>query len=70
MVLSEKFGSFAYAVKVRASLMRDIGPAMNPFAGFMLLQGLETLSLRGERHCQNGLELAKCATSPEFPYSL
>lgn len=59
MVYSDKFGPIAYAVKVRAEMMRDIGPCMHPFAAFLLLQGLETLSLRGERHSANGLALAK-----------
>ncbi|KAF8654826.1 hypothetical protein AX16_003346 [Volvariella volvacea WC 439] len=56
---SETFGAVAYAVKVRTELLRDIGPALNPFAAFLLLQGLETLSLRGQRHCDNALALAK-----------
>ncbi|KAF8067799.1 Cys/Met metabolism PLP-dependent enzyme-domain-containing protein [Lyophyllum atratum] len=59
MIFSDKFGPIAYAVKVRAQMLRDIGPCMNPFAAFLLLQGLETLSLRGERHSSNGLALAK-----------
>ncbi|KAG6880000.1 hypothetical protein C0992_008207 [Termitomyces sp. T32_za158] len=58
-ILSDKFGPVAYAIKVRAQLLRDIGPCMNPFGAFLLLQGLETLSLRGERHSANGLALAK-----------
>jgi hypothetical protein len=41
-------------------ILRDLGPALNPFAAFLLLQGLETLSLRGQRHCDNALALAKC----------
>src|SRR6202035_3136656 len=40
-------------------MLRDLGPALNPFAAFLLLQGLETLSLRGQRHCDNALALAK-----------
>lgn len=39
--------------------LRDIGPALNPFGAFLLLQGLETLSLRGQRHSDNALALAK-----------
>ncbi|KAG6873900.1 hypothetical protein C0995_009679 [Termitomyces sp. Mi166 len=58
-ILSDKFGPIAYAIKVRAQLLRDIGPCLNPFGAFLLLQGLETLSLRGERHSNNGLVLAK-----------
>ncbi|KIY68322.1 O-acetylhomoserine ami [Cylindrobasidium torrendii FP15055 ss-10] len=59
LVFSDTFGSVAFAVKVRTELLRDIGPSMNPFAGFLILQGLETLSLRAERHSQNALELAQ-----------
>lgn len=56
---SEQFGSIAFAVKLRVEFMRDIGPALNPFGAFLLLQGLETLSLRAQRHCDNALALAK-----------
>jgi hypothetical protein len=40
-------------------ILRDLGPALNPFGAFLLLQGLETLSLRGQRHCDNAVALAK-----------
>ncbi|MEW6654478.1 MAG: PLP-dependent transferase, partial [Bacteroidota bacterium] len=40
-------------------LLRDIGPSLSPFNSFLFIQGLETLSLRVERHCQNTLALAK-----------
>ncbi|TFK60288.1 O-acetylhomoserine ami [Pluteus cervinus] len=56
---SDTFGSVAFAVKVRTELLRDLGPSLNPFAAFLLLQGLETLSLRGQRHSDNALALAK-----------
>ncbi|KAF9032351.1 Cys/Met metabolism PLP-dependent enzyme-domain-containing protein [Panaeolus papilionaceus] len=56
---SETFGAAAFAVKVRTELLRDIGPALNPFGAFLLLQGLETLSLRGQRHSENALALAQ-----------
>ncbi|KAF8346275.1 Cys/Met metabolism PLP-dependent enzyme-domain-containing protein [Amanita rubescens] len=59
LVFSETFGPLAYAVKVRTELLRDIGPCLNPFGAFLLLQGLETLSLRAERHSQNALDLAR-----------
>jgi len=58
---SETFGAAAYAVLVRTELLRDIGPALNPFGAFLLLQGLETLSLRGQRHSENALALARFA---------
>ena len=48
-------GSAAFVVKVRAILLRDTGAAISPFNAFLLLQGVETLSLRVERHVQNTL---------------
>jgi len=59
MKYSETFGPIAFAIKVRTEILRDLGPAMNPFAAFLLLQGLETLSLRGQRHSDNALALAQ-----------
>ncbi|KAJ7146978.1 Cys/Met metabolism PLP-dependent enzyme-domain-containing protein [Mycena epipterygia] len=56
---TEAFGSIAFALKIRTELLRDIGPTLNPFAAFLFIQGLETLSLRGQRHCDNALALAK-----------
>ncbi|KAJ7641220.1 Cys/Met metabolism PLP-dependent enzyme-domain-containing protein [Roridomyces roridus] len=55
---SDAFGAVSFAVKIRTESLRDIGPALNPFAAFLFLQGLETLSLRGQRHCDNALALA------------
>jgi len=55
----ETFGAAAFAVKLRTETLRDLGPALNPFGAFLLLQGLETLSLRGQRHSENALALAK-----------
>ncbi|KAH9170005.1 O-acetylhomoserine ami [Lactarius sanguifluus] len=51
---SEMFGNLAFVTKLRIEALRDIG-AFNPFAAFLLLQGLETLSLRAQRHCDNAL---------------
>ena len=56
---SETFGPIAFAVKCRVEVLRDLGSSLNPFGAFLLLQGLETLSLRGERHSQNALALAQ-----------
>ncbi|KAJ7131588.1 Cys/Met metabolism PLP-dependent enzyme-domain-containing protein [Mycena crocata] len=58
LVFSEAFGAAAFAVRVRVEMLRDLGPCLNPFAAFLLIQGLETLSLRAERHCKNAAELA------------
>ncbi|KAH9979709.1 O-acetylhomoserine ami [Russula compacta] len=56
---SEKFGKVAFAVKLRVEILRDLGATLNPIAAFLLLQGLETLSLRAERHSENALALAR-----------
>ncbi|KAF7974458.1 hypothetical protein HWV62_12208 [Athelia sp. TMB] len=56
---SETFGPVAFAIKARVETLRDLGPALNPFAAFQLLQGVETLSLRAQRHSDNALALAQ-----------
>ncbi|GAA5522026.1 O-acetylhomoserine aminocarboxypropyltransferase/cysteine synthase [Aliifodinibius salicampi] len=53
------FGNIAFAIRARVEALRDFGSAPSPFNSFLLLQGLETLSLRTERHCENALKLAK-----------
>lgn len=53
------FGNIAFAIRARVDGLRDVGPALSPFNSFLLLQGLETLSLRAERHNENALALAK-----------
>lgn len=53
------FGNIAFIIRARVEGLRDLGPCLSPFNSFLLLQGLETLSLRIERHGQNGLALAK-----------
>ena len=55
----EALGNLAFLVKARVQLLRDIGAALSPFNAFLLLQGLETLGLRMERHCQNALKVAQ-----------
>ena len=59
MQFAKAFGAAAFAFKLRVEILRDIGACQNPFGAFLLLQGLETLSLRAERHSANALELAK-----------
>ena len=59
MKFHETFGAAAFAVKLRVEILRDLGATMNPFSAFLCLQGLVTLSLRAERHCQNTLALAQ-----------
>ncbi|GAL85476.1 O-acetylhomoserine sulfhydrylase [Sporocytophaga myxococcoides] len=53
------FGNIAFIIRARVEGLRDWGPALSPFNSFLLLQGLETLSLRVQRHVDNALELAK-----------
>ena len=53
------FGNIAFAVRVRVEGLRDVGPALSPFNAFQLIQGVETLSLRAQRHVDNALELAQ-----------
>ena len=55
----EAVGDLAFIARARVEGLRDFGPAISPFNSFMLLQGLETLSLRVERHLDNTLELAR-----------
>ncbi len=57
LVLAEALGNLAYIVKIRITLLRDTGAAISPFNSFLLLQGLETLSLRVERHVENALKV-------------
>ncbi len=52
-------GPGAYAIKMRVQLLRDLGPAISPFSAFLLLQGIETLSLRMERHAANAQAVAE-----------
>ena len=54
----ETFGTYGYLMKLRAETLRDLGAAMSPFNAFLFLQGLETLSLRMERHVENALAVA------------
>ena len=56
---SSPSGNIAFIVKARVEGLRDLGPAISPFNSFLLLQGLETLSLRMERHVQNTQALAE-----------
>ena len=53
------FGNIAFIIRARVEGLRDWGPALSPFNSFLFLQGLETLSLRVQRHCDNAIELAR-----------
>ncbi|CDR39693.1 CYFA0S03e06172g1_1 [Cyberlindnera fabianii] len=59
LVLNEALGNLAFIGHARIEILRDLGPTLNPFGAFLLLQGLETLSLRVERQASNTLALAK-----------
>jgi O-acetylhomoserine (thiol)-lyase len=56
-------GNIAFIIKARVQLLRDIGASLSPFNAFQLLQGLETLTLRQERHCENALKVARYLSS-------
>ncbi len=59
MIFAETFGNFGFAVACRALGLRDLGPAISPFNAFLILTGIETLSLRMRRHCDNALAVAE-----------
>ncbi|ORX62965.1 O-acetylhomoserine/O-acetylserine sulfhydrylase [Hesseltinella vesiculosa] len=61
----ETFGNLAFTFRLKTEMLRDLGPCQNPFGSFLLLQGLETLSLRVERHVENALALARWLQSRE-----
>ncbi len=53
------FGNIAFITKTRVEYLRDLGPALSPFNAFLFLQGLETLPLRMQRHCENAMAVAR-----------
>jgi O-acetylhomoserine (thiol)-lyase len=72
----ETFGTYGYLMKLRAETLRDLGAALSPFNAFLLLQGIETLSLRMDRHVTNARvvaefleshDLASNVTYPDLP---
>ena len=62
----ETFGTYGYLMKLRAETLRDLGGALSPFNAFLFLQGLETLSLRMERHVKNAQAVAEFLDSHEL----
>lgn len=62
----ETFGPISFAIRVRVEILRDLGSSLNPFGAQQLILGLETLSLRAERHAQNALALAKYLESSPY----
>jgi len=59
MKMAETFGDLAYGITCRVLALRDLGPALSPMNAFLILQGVETLSLRMQRHCDNSLAVAR-----------
>ncbi|MBL8791874.1 MAG: O-acetylhomoserine aminocarboxypropyltransferase [Rhizobiales bacterium] len=59
MKLYETFGNIAFAIACRVLGLRDLGPAIAPLNAFLILTGMETLSLRMQRHCDNALKVAE-----------
>ncbi|MDR2104924.1 MAG: O-acetylhomoserine aminocarboxypropyltransferase/cysteine synthase [Deferribacteraceae bacterium] len=59
VVFTKAVGNLAYIIKARTTLMRDVGATISPFHSFLFLQGLETLSLRVERHVANALKVVE-----------
>jgi len=58
LAFHETFGEYGFLMKLRAETLRDLGAALSPFNAFLFLQGIETLSLRMDRHVQNALGVA------------
>jgi O-acetylhomoserine (thiol)-lyase len=59
VIFHETFGDFGYTMKARMEIMRTFGPALSPMNAWLLLQGLESLHVRMERHCANALAVAR-----------
>ena len=59
VIFHETFGDFGYTMKARMEIMRTFGPTLAPLNAWLLLQGLETLAVRMDRHCANALAVAK-----------
>jgi len=59
LVYHEALGPLAYILKMRLTLLRDMGPCISPFNSFQIMQGLETLHVRMPRHCENALKVAQ-----------
>ncbi|MDP5273046.1 homocysteine synthase [Chengkuizengella axinellae] len=66
LIYTEAVGPIAYVIKARVQLLRDMGAAISPFNSFLLMQGLETLHLRMERHSENALKIAQFLENHDF----
>jgi O-acetylhomoserine (thiol)-lyase len=65
VVYTDAVGPIAYIIKMRVQLLRDMGSAISPFNSFLLLQGVETLHLRMERHSENAMKVANWLRTQE-----
>ncbi|UHA74395.1 homocysteine synthase [Paenibacillus sp. 481] len=70
LVYTQAVGPIAYIIKARVQLLRDLGATLSPFNAFLLLQGLETLHLRLERHSENALKVAQFLEAHEAVLSV
>lgn len=59
LVWGQAVGRAAYVIRARTILLRDIGACISPFNSFQILQGIETLTLRMEPHCENAIQVAR-----------
>ncbi len=59
MNFAETFGEYAFLMRARAEVLRDVGAAMSPMNAWLMVQGLETLALRMRQHCENALTIAR-----------
>jgi O-acetylhomoserine (thiol)-lyase len=66
LMFHETFGTYGYLMKLRAETLRDLGGALSPFNAFLFLQGLETLSLRMQRHVENAAAVAEFLDAHEL----
>jgi O-acetylhomoserine (thiol)-lyase len=66
LMFHETFGTYGYLMKLRAETLRDLGAALSPFNAFLFLQGLETLSLRMQRHVENAAAVASFLEAHEL----
>lgn len=65
-VFAKDFGNAGFITRLRALILRDIGSCLSPFNAFLILQGIETLPLRMERHCKNALAVAEYLEKSEY----
>jgi O-acetylhomoserine (thiol)-lyase len=70
VVFTDAVGALAYIIKIRTTLLRDTGSVLSPFHSFLFTQGLETLSLRVERHTENAIKVVDYLTKHKLVESV